>query len=85
MTGYIRISMVICVQQKERRTFQMKTYKNFKDQVERIETQNDLIDAHIAICQAYSAYKITHAQFDELRNAMILKRLEKKIAWGQGI
>jgi hypothetical protein len=63
----------------------MKTYKNFKDQVARIETQNDLIDAHIAICQAYSAYKITHAQFDELRNAMILKRLEKKIAWGQGI
>ncbi|MBR4043471.1 MAG: hypothetical protein IKJ10_02335 [Bacteroidaceae bacterium] len=63
----------------------MKTYKNFKDQVARIETQNDLIDAHIAICQAYSAYKLTHAQFDELRNAMILKRLEKKIAWGQGI
>ena len=63
----------------------MKTYKNFKDQVARIETQNDLIDAHIAICQAYSAYQITHAQFDELRNAMILKRLEKKIAWGQGI
>ena len=63
----------------------MKTYKNFKDQVARIETQNDLIDTHIAICQAYSAYKLTHAQFDELRNAMILKRLEKKIAWGQGI
>jgi hypothetical protein len=63
----------------------MTTYKNFKDQVARIETQNDLIDAHIAICQAYSAYKLTHAQFDELRNAMILKRLEKKIAWGQGI
>jgi len=63
----------------------MKTYRNFKNQVARIETQNDLIDAHIAICQAYSAYRITHAQFDELRNAMILKRLEKKIAWGQGI
>ena len=58
----------------------MKTYENFKAQVERIETQNDLIDAHIAICQAYSAYKLTNAQFDELRNAMILKRLEKKIA-----
>ena len=63
----------------------MTTYKNFKKQVANIQTQNDLIDAHIAICQAYSAYKITHAQFDELRNAMILKRLEKKIAWGQGI
>lgn len=63
----------------------MKTYEKFKAQVERIETQNDLIDAHIAICQAYSAYKLTNAQFDELRNAMILKRLEKKIAWGQGI
>ena len=63
----------------------MKTYRQFKNQVAKIETQSDLIDAHIAICQAYSAYKLTHAQFDELRNAMILKRLEKKIAWGQGI
>ena len=63
----------------------MTTYKKFQNQVENIKTQNDLIDAHIAICQAYSAYKLTHAQFDELRNAMILKRLEKKIAWGQGI
>ena len=63
----------------------MKTYRQFKNQVAKIETQNDLIDAHIAICQAYSAYKLTHAQFDELRNSMILKRLEKKIAWGQGI
>ena len=63
----------------------MKTYRQFKNQVAKIETQNDLIDAHIAICLAYSAYKLTHAQFDELRNAMILKRLEKKIAWGQGI
>ena len=63
----------------------MKTYRQFKNQVAKIETQNDLIDAHIAICQAYSAYKLTHAQFDELRNTMILKRLEKKIAWGQGI
>ena len=63
----------------------MTTFKNFKNQVEKIQNQNDLIDAHIAICQAYSAYKLTHKQFDELRNAMILKRLEKKIAWGQGI
>ena len=63
----------------------MKTYKNFKDQVARIETQNDLIDAHIAICQAYSAYKITHAQFTELSADMRAKRTEKKIAWGQGI
>ena len=63
----------------------MTTIKNFKNQVARIQNQNDLIDAHIAICQAYSAYKLTHKQFDELRDAMILKRLEKKIAWGQGI
>ena len=63
----------------------MKTYKNFKDQVARIETQNDLIDAHIAICQAYSGYKITHAQFTELRKGMIAKRAENNIAWGQGI
>ena len=63
----------------------MTTFKNFKNQVARIQNQNDLIDAHIAICQAYSAYRLPHKQFDELRNAMILKRLEKKIAWGQGI
>lgn len=63
----------------------MKTYEQFKDRVARIETQNDLIDAHIAICRAYSVYKLTGAQFDKLRDAMILKRLEKKIAWGKGI
>ena len=63
----------------------MTIFKNFKNKVARIQNQNDLIDAHIAICQAYSAYRLTHKQFDELRDAMILKRLEKKIAWGQGI
>ena len=63
----------------------MKTYRNFKNQVAKIQTQNDLIDAHIAICQAYSAYKISHTQFTELRKAMIEKRIEKHIAWGQGI
>lgn len=63
----------------------MKTYKNFKNQVANIQTQNDLIDAHIAICQAYSAYKISHTQFTELRKAMIEKRAEKHIVWGKGI
>ena len=85
MTGYIRISMVICVQQKERRTYPMTTYKNFKKQVANIETQNDLIDAHIAICQAYSAYKLTHAQFTELSLDMRAKRTEKHTAWGASI
>lgn len=64
---------------------QAAAFKNFKTQVASIQKQNDLIDAHIAICQAYSAYKINHAQFTELRNDMIAKRLEKHIAWGQGI
>jgi len=63
----------------------MTTYKTFKTQVANIKTQNDLIDAHIAICQAYSNYKISHAQFTELRKAMIEKRAVKHIAWGQGI
>ena len=63
----------------------MTTYKNFKNQVANIRTQNDLIDAHIAICQAYSAYKISHAQFTELCTGMRAKRLEKKIAWGASI
>ena len=63
----------------------MTTYKNFKNQVANIRTQNDLIDAHIAICQAYSAYKLIHAQFTELCTDMRAKRLEKKIAWGASI
>ena len=63
----------------------MTTYKNFKKQVANIKTQNDLIDAHIAICQAYSAYKITHTQFTELSADMRAKRLERKIAWGASI
>ena len=63
----------------------MTTYKNFKNQVANIRTQNDLIDAHIAICQAYSAYKLTHAQFTELCTDMRAKRLEKKIVWGASI
>ena len=63
----------------------MTTYKNFKNQVANIRTKNDLIDAHIAICQAYSAYKISHAQFTELCADMRAKRLEKKIAWGASI
>ena len=63
----------------------MTTYKNFKNQVTSIKTQNDLIDAHIAICQAYSAYKISHAQFTELSAEMRAKRLERKIAWGASI
>jgi len=63
----------------------MTTYKNFKKQVANIKTQNDLIDAHIAICQAYSAYKISHTQFTELSADMRAKRLERKIAWGASI
>jgi len=63
----------------------MTTYKNFKNQVANIKTQNDLIDAHIAICQAYSAYKISHTQFTELSADMRAKRLERKIAWGASI
>lgn len=63
----------------------MTIYKNFKKQVANIETQNDLIDAHIAICQAYSAYKLTHTQFTELSLDMRTKRTEKHIAWDASI
>lgn len=63
----------------------MTNYEKFQNQVTNIETQNDLIDAHIAICQAYSSYKINHAQFTELRKGMIEKRTEKHIVWGKGI
>lgn len=63
----------------------MTAFKQFKNKVANIKTQNDLIDAHISICQAYSSYKISHAQFTELRKGMIEKRAENKIAWGKGI
>ena len=63
----------------------MKAYTRFKKQVEAIKTQNNLIDAHITICTAYSNYEITHEQFMELRKGMIEKRAENNIAWGKGI
>ena len=63
----------------------MTTFTAFKKQVAAIKTQNDLIDAHIAICQAYSSYKLSHTQFTELRKDMIAKRAEHNIAWGKGI
>ena len=63
----------------------MTTFTAFKKQVAAIKTQNDLIDAHIAICRAYSAYKLSHTQFTELRKDMIAKRAEHNIAWGKGI
>ena len=37
---------------------QAAAFKNFKTQAVNIQKQNDLIDAYIAICQAYSAHKI---------------------------
>ena len=59
--------------------------KNYKEQVENIRTENDLKAAHIAICQAYSAYRLSHEEFMELRADMIAKRQEKGFAWGKGI
>lgn len=63
----------------------MKAYTKFQKQVEKIQTEADLIDAHITICQACSNYEISWEQFMELRKAMIAKRVEKKISWGKGI
>ena len=37
-----------------------------EDQVENIKTEKDLKDAHISICRAYSAYRISYEQFMEL-------------------
>ena len=59
--------------------------KTFKKQVANIKTENDFKAAHIAICQAYSAYHLDHAEFMELRDALIAKREEKGFAWGKGI
>ena len=38
----------------------MKTYRAFRTQVENIKTENDLKDAHISICRAYSSCRISH-------------------------
>ncbi|MCD8327167.1 MAG: hypothetical protein LUC90_10960 [Lachnospiraceae bacterium] len=61
------------------------TYKTFKAQVENIQTEQDLKKAHIAICQSYSSYGISHTQFTSLRDAMISKREQKGFTWGRGI
>ncbi len=61
------------------------TYRTFKAQVENIQTEKDLDAAHIAICQSYSAYGISHTQFTSLRDAMIAKREQKGLTWGRGI
>ena len=55
----------------------MKTYNTFKNQVKNIKTENDLKDAHIAICKACSANQITWEQFMKLRDMMSAKRAEK--------
>lgn len=57
----------------------------FKKQIASIRTENDLKDAHIAISQACSAYKISWEQFMELRNLLKAKRAEKGFTWGKGI
>ncbi len=61
------------------------TYKTFKAQVENIQTEQDLKAAHIAICQSYSNYELSHTQFTALRDAMIAEREQKGFTWGKGI
>ena len=43
----------------------MKAYNAFRTQVENIKTEKDLKDAHISICRAYSAYRISYGPFME--------------------
>ena len=57
----------------------------FKKQIANIRTENDLKDAHIAISQACSAYKISWEQYMELRSLLKSKRTEKGFTWGKGI
>ena len=63
----------------------MKEYKALRAQVENIKNENDLKSAHIRICQAYSAGRISHEQFMKLREGMIARRAEKGFSWGKGI
>ena len=59
--------------------------KEFKKQIAGIKTENDLKSAHIAICQAYSAYRLSHEQFTGLLSLLRAKRAEKVFAWGKSI
>ena len=63
----------------------MKTYRAFRTQCENIKTENDLKDAHISICRAYSSCRISHEQFMKLRERMVAIRAEKGFSWGKGI
>ena len=59
--------------------------KTFKKQIASIRTENDLKDAHIAICQACSANQISWEHFMALRRQLKAKRTEKGFTWGKGI
>ena len=66
----------------------MKTtaaYKALKKQASTIRTESDLKSAHITISQAYSAYRISHEEWTDLRKLMLAKRAEFGFAWGKSI
>lgn len=59
--------------------------KKFEKQIANIRTENEFKDAVIAVNQAYSGYKLSHEQWNTLRDQLIAKRLEKGFKWGAGI
>ena len=71
----LRIDLIICAfranmytpkgKTKKTEDANMKAYNAFRTQVENSKTEKDLKDAHISICRAYSAYRISYEQFME--------------------
>ena len=59
--------------------------KKFAKQIESIQTENECKSTVIAVNQAYSGYKLSHAQWKTLRDQLIAKRQEKGFKWGEGI
>ena len=89
----LRIDLIICAfranmytpkgKTKKTEDANMKAYNAFRTQVENIKTEKDLKDAHISICSAYSAYRISYEQFMVLRRMMNSRRAEKGFSCGK--
>lgn len=59
--------------------------QKFLKQIRAIKTENDLKDAHIAVCQACSNYELSWADFTMLCGEMRKMRKAKNIKWGASI
>lgn len=59
--------------------------RKYINQIKAIKTENDLKDAHIAICQATSNYELSWSNFLKLCEMLRQVRKEKGFKWGASI